>query len=179
MPVGGASANNPLVDPSLSPMHSKLRNGGKGRRGGVANTPAPPSPAKELCGGGAKRKGRPPEELLSNGTSVEAPGTGSVTSVGGVSNVKRSRSSSRGAGSASPTPVGEQPGQQASPLLIECPEPNCSKKYRHINGLKYHQSHAHSSGGGGVSGVGGGSIAAGAGSTEDDDSNGVPESRKR
>ncbi|ELT87194.1 hypothetical protein CAPTEDRAFT_221888 [Capitella teleta] len=30
-----------------------------------------------------------------------------------------------------------------TPVLIECPEPNCSKKYRHINGLKYHQSHAH------------------------------------
>ena len=27
--------------------------------------------------------------------------------------------------------------------FIECPEPNCGKKYRHINGLKYHQSHAH------------------------------------
>ena len=30
-----------------------------------------------------------------------------------------------------------------SPQLIECPEPNCSKKYKHINGLKYHQNHAH------------------------------------
>ena len=27
--------------------------------------------------------------------------------------------------------------------LIECPEPNCNKKYKHINGLKYHQTHAH------------------------------------
>lgn len=30
-----------------------------------------------------------------------------------------------------------------SPVLIECPEPNCDKKYKHINGLKYHQTHAH------------------------------------
>jgi hypothetical protein len=30
-------------------------------------------------------------------------------------------------------------------VLLECPEPNCSKKYKHINGLKYHQSHAHGS----------------------------------
>ncbi|XP_037082261.1 zinc finger protein 608-like [Pollicipes pollicipes] len=30
--------------------------------------------------------------------------------------------------------------------LIECPEPNCSKKYRHVNGLRYHQSHAHQNG---------------------------------
>ena len=26
---------------------------------------------------------------------------------------------------------------------IQCPEPNCKKKYKHINGLRYHQSHAH------------------------------------
>ncbi|OXU22973.1 hypothetical protein TSAR_015019 [Trichomalopsis sarcophagae] len=30
-----------------------------------------------------------------------------------------------------------------SPVLLECPEPKCYKKYKHINGLKYHQSHAH------------------------------------
>lgn len=27
--------------------------------------------------------------------------------------------------------------------MIECPEQDCSKKYKHANGLKYHQSHAH------------------------------------
>lgn len=26
---------------------------------------------------------------------------------------------------------------------MECPEQDCSKKYKHVNGLKYHQSHAH------------------------------------
>ncbi len=30
-----------------------------------------------------------------------------------------------------------------SPPLIECPEPNCGKRYSHKNGLKYHQAHAH------------------------------------
>lgn len=33
-----------------------------------------------------------------------------------------------------------------SPVLLECPDPNCSKKYKHINGLRYHQSHAHGGG---------------------------------
>lgn len=32
-----------------------------------------------------------------------------------------------------------------SPVLLECPEQDCSKKYKHANGLKYHQSHAHGS----------------------------------
>lgn len=33
-----------------------------------------------------------------------------------------------------------------SPVLLECPEQDCSKKYKHANGLKYHQSHAHGAG---------------------------------
>ncbi|XP_046809835.1 probable serine/threonine-protein kinase DDB_G0282963 isoform X2 [Lucilia cuprina] len=32
-----------------------------------------------------------------------------------------------------------------SPVLLECPEQDCSKKYKHVNGLRYHQSHAHGS----------------------------------
>lgn len=106
-----------------SSVHSKLRNGAKGRRG-AAGSPAPPSvpafprpeaaaPAAAPPGAAAKRKGRPAE------SSDEAS--------------KRSRSGSRG-------PTASPP---ASPVLLECPEPNCSKKYKHINGLKYHQSHAH------------------------------------
>ncbi|EDO45676.1 predicted protein [Nematostella vectensis] len=35
------------------------------------------------------------------------------------------------------------PSPQPSPTLIECPEPGCGKKYKHINGLRYHQTHAH------------------------------------
>ncbi|XP_056272674.1 zinc finger protein 609-like isoform X2 [Pseudoliparis swirei] len=31
-----------------------------------------------------------------------------------------------------------------SPVLIDCPHPSCNKKYKHINGLKYHQARAHS-----------------------------------
>ena len=49
-----------------------------------------------------------------------------------------------------------------SPVLLECPEQDCSKKYKHANGLKYHQSHAH------------GSI-----SSIDDDSSQAPESPQR
>ncbi|XP_077456893.1 zinc finger protein 608 [Stigmatopora argus] len=29
------------------------------------------------------------------------------------------------------------------PILIDCPHPNCTKRYKHINGLRYHQTHAH------------------------------------
>lgn len=43
-------------------------------------------------------------------------------------------------------PAGACSSPPPSPVLLECPEPNCSKKYKHINGLKYHQSHAHNAG---------------------------------
>lgn len=60
-------------------------------------------------------------------------------------NGKRIRAKSR---SAPSTPQGKSDPvflDQAcpSPMLIDCPHPNCNKKYKHINGLRYHQSHAH------------------------------------
>ncbi|XP_027022657.1 zinc finger protein 608 [Tachysurus fulvidraco] len=60
-------------------------------------------------------------------------------------NGKRIRTKSR---SAPSTPQGKSDPlflEQvcASPILIDCPHPNCNKKYKHINGLRYHQSHAH------------------------------------
>lgn len=120
------TAGTPSNDLSVAETRSgKLRNANvKGRRGNVTPTfNPPPSPVKSEPGG-TKRKGREPE-------------------VSETKNWKRSRASSRGTptnGASSPGP--EQP---SSPQLIECPEPNCNKKYKHINGLKYHQSHAHNS----------------------------------
>ena len=97
----------------------KLR---KGRRNNSGTFTAPPSPAKsDASSQGVKRKGKVADLDLSVADGPKAS--------------KRCRSSSRG------TPTGN--GSAESPALIECPEPNCSKKYKHINGLRYHQTHAH------------------------------------
>ncbi|TGZ42261.1 Uncharacterized protein DBV15_07838 [Temnothorax longispinosus] len=101
-----------------SSVHSKLRNGGKGRRGAQGSPAASPSPAAFVPprpDPAAKRKSRGPEEEQDKNKRRAPP----------------------------PTPPSGSP--PASPVLLECPEPNCSKKYKHINGLKYHQSHAHGS----------------------------------
>lgn len=116
---GKRARNNFATDNSIDTrsVTSKLRNG-KGRR--TANSGyVPPSPAKSDSSlNSSKRKGR--------------PGDLDLTSMDDIT--KRNRV-------AKPeTPDGQTP---CSPVLIECPEPNCSKKYKHINGLKYHQSHAH------------------------------------
>ncbi|XP_045216688.2 zinc finger protein 608-like isoform X2 [Mercenaria mercenaria] len=97
----------------------------KGRRGSNVQTfTAPPSPAKsDISVGGVKRKGRPQDIDLSAAEQRCS---------------KRSRS-----GSQAPTPNIETPPADAQGYL-ECPEPKCNKKYKNANGLRYHQSHAHS-----------------------------------
>ncbi|KAF4530764.1 hypothetical protein B566_EDAN007986 [Ephemera danica] len=130
---GRAAAATPANDLSnftetRSSVHSKLRNGAKGRRG-AAGSPAPPTVPPFVTpkpDNNSKRKGRASE-------TEEPP---APTGIGNGGGGKRSRSGSRGPTISPPV----------SPVLLECPEPNCSKKYKHINGLKYHQSHAHGGG---------------------------------
>lgn len=123
-----------LFTETRSSVHSKLRNGGgvalKGRRGapnGSGPSTAPSSPAPfVLPRPDSKRKNRIGEEETQPQQSI-----GNVPSGGKKTKVVPP---------PTPTPCGSPP---PSPILLECPEPNCSKKYKHINGLKYHQSHAH------------------------------------
>ncbi|XP_076304894.1 uncharacterized protein LOC143222348 isoform X2 [Tachypleus tridentatus] len=127
-------ANDLQSSETRTAIQSKLRKG-KGRRGTVSSTSSsseftvPLSPTKSDNGtsGHGKRKGRSADVEL--GSSDQKCG-------------KRSRSQTQ----ASPTPVSSLPSdfvQPLSPVLLECPEPNCNKKYKHINGLRFHQSHAH------------------------------------
>lgn len=116
-----------LLIETRSSVHSKLRNGGgvKGRRGangsGPSTAPSSPTPfVPPRPDTSNKRKSRVGEEE----SNVNVPG-------------KKAKVVTTPA-----TPSGSPP---PSPVLLECPEPNCSKKYKHINGLKYHQSHAHGS----------------------------------
>ncbi|CAH1797104.1 unnamed protein product [Owenia fusiformis] len=129
---GRTVSSNNDVPPADGPQSRKLR---KGRRGTAnsansGNFQAPPSPAKSdvsAPSSGVKRKGRPADIDLSN--SAE---DGKL--------FKRSRSNSRGTPSSATAPPEPSPGPGG---LIECPEKNCNKKYKHINGLRYHQTHAH------------------------------------
>ncbi|TNN44254.1 Zinc finger protein 608 [Liparis tanakae] len=140
---GGGVAGN------AAPIHSK------GRRGSLnllnSNCRAPPSfftveevkPANSTSSlSSGKRKNKPPADLdLSLVSSDDKNGNG-----------KRFRAKSR---SAPTTPQGKSdpsfmdPGGGCAssppppPILIDCPHPNCTKRYKHINGLRYHQTHAH------------------------------------
>ncbi|NXF07292.1 ZN608 protein, partial [Smithornis capensis] len=139
-----AAATVPGNDASFAEargLHNKNRGGanGKGRRGSLNSSGrrTPPNCAmdevKASPSSTNKRKTKPPMELdLNSGSEDNKCG-------------KRIRTNSR---STPTTPQGKPEANFldqgcSSPVLIDCPHPNCNKKYKHINGLRYHQAHAH------------------------------------
>nr|XP_033784882.1 zinc finger protein 608 isoform X1 [Geotrypetes seraphini]XP_033784883.1 zinc finger protein 608 isoform X1 [Geotrypetes seraphini] len=125
----------------LRGLQNKNRGGanGKGRRGSL-NTSGRRTPpncileeVKASPSSSNKRKSKPSMELDLNSSSED-------NKCG-----KRVRTNSR---STPTTPQGKTETTFldqgcSSPVLIDCPHPNCNKKYKHINGLRYHQAHAH------------------------------------
>lgn len=131
-------SNTPVNDNSNSSDNrgsgsSKTRGGGaassKGRRGsqtagGGEDVKASPS--------SAKRKSKPASDMEPTSSSEDTKAS------------KRMRTNSTGAGGkAESLPPPQTERSCSSPVLIDCPHPNCSKKYKHINGLRYHQARAH------------------------------------
>ncbi|CAL8248923.1 unnamed protein product [Merluccius merluccius] len=133
------------------PIHSKGRRGSLNLMNSTCRAPpsfftveeVKPATSNTSLSASAKRKAKPPADLdLSLLTSDDAK----------LGNGKRIRAKSR---SAPSTPQGKadtsfmDPGGGCTssspppPILIDCPHPNCTKRYKHINGLRYHQTHAH------------------------------------
>ncbi|XP_037079590.1 zinc finger protein 608-like [Pollicipes pollicipes] len=143
---GAASLSETSVPETRASIQSKLRSQGKGRRGTAnsagAGFTAPASPAKRKSRAAereppaaersASKRSRTNSQTSQPEPAASAPGTPEPAPA---------------TPSPAPTPTpAPAPASPACQTLIECPEPNCSKKYRHMNGLRYHQSHAHSNG---------------------------------
>ncbi|XP_054864955.1 zinc finger protein 609a isoform X1 [Amphiprion ocellaris] len=85
----------------------------------------------------AKRKTKPSSDMEPTSSSEDTKAS------------KRMRTNSTGTGpplaggKTDPLPPPQLDRTCPSPILIDCPHPNCNKKYKHINGLKYHQARAH------------------------------------
>uniref|UniRef100_A0A8C6SS97 C2H2-type domain-containing protein n=1 Tax=Neogobius melanostomus TaxID=47308 RepID=A0A8C6SS97_9GOBI len=137
--VRGLSAPHRSRGGANSALHSK------GRRGSLnlinANCRSSFFTVDEAKTAGAlsgKRKNKAPADLDLSLVGAEEVKNG---------NGKRIRAKSR---SAPSTPQGKNDpsfmdpgGGGVLPILIDCPHPNCTKRYKHINGLRYHQTHAH------------------------------------
>ena len=139
-------SGTPVLETSASPLEafrvsaSKLRNGTKGRRGSSgAPFLTPLSPLK--VDPWPKRKTRGSENDQEEASTSKCTKRIKISSKDGSSNSGGRNSGSPVSGTSSAAYNSEL--GPYSPALIECPEPNCSKKYKHINGLKYHQTHAH------------------------------------
>uniref|UniRef100_S4RQE7 Zinc finger protein 608 n=1 Tax=Petromyzon marinus TaxID=7757 RepID=S4RQE7_PETMA len=130
-------------------------NGGKGRRGSLTangqwNSSHVNTGDDVKASPNGKRKGRPASDLPSpqHGLEEGRPGKRLRPSPRTTNNNLMTPSVINSQARLELTPLESQsyktPSSSASsPALIDCPHPNCNKKYRHINGLKYHQAHAH------------------------------------
>lgn len=143
------TSTNDLINftETRSSVHSKLRNGGpKGRASrnssvsninistnAVTNTPSTSPTTFSVPRPEKRRKSKDESPSPFNGNSVQANANANnsvaINSQAAAVGVKKSKNVT------SPCAI--------SPVLLECPEQDCSKKYKHANGLKYHQSHAH------------------------------------
>ncbi|XP_072516692.1 zinc finger protein 609b isoform X1 [Salminus brasiliensis] len=128
--------------------NSKTRAGSnsKGRRGSQNSSErrTPPNSTTEDVKASpsstGKRKNKPASDMEPNSSSEDTKGN------------KRMRTNSNSAVTPSGLPIPTIKTECLpppldrncpSPVLIDCPYPNCNKKYKHINGLKYHQARAH------------------------------------
>ncbi|GFO24562.1 Zinc finger protein, partial [Plakobranchus ocellatus] len=117
---GKRTSRNSAAASERLPEGRRLRKGRRGTVNSSSSFTAPPSPAKSEAGSGKRKVRGDPD------SSTDRSG-------------KRSRSCSRGGGAESPAPT----PPASSDAYIVCPEPNCHKKYKHMNGLRYHRTHAH------------------------------------
>ncbi|XP_034987057.1 zinc finger protein 609 isoform X2 [Zootoca vivipara] len=133
---------------------SKTRAGAnsKGRRGSQNSSEhrLPPSGTTEDVKASpssvTKRKSKPLSDMEVNSSSEDSKGSKRVRT-NSMGSAATPMAAAAAAAAAVATTVKVEPAildrNCPSPILIDCPHPNCSKKYKHINGLKYHQAHAH------------------------------------
>lgn len=128
--------------------------GGKTRRGANFQTPASPV-CSEPGSTPAKRRGRRPNNFGSaaggggptlrgsepkDNSLSDLPSPTDESAATANRQAKRGRSTTSGAS----TPVAtEPPSQRASPDLLECPEPQCMKKFQQQTALQYHLKTEH------------------------------------
>ncbi|XP_062998930.1 zinc finger protein 609 isoform X2 [Elgaria multicarinata webbii] len=134
---------------------SKTRAGAnsKGRRGSQNSSEhrLPPSGTPEDVKASpssvTKRKSKPLSDMEVNSSSEDSKGSKRVRTNSMGSAATPLVVAAAAAAAVATTTVKVEPAildrNCPSPILIDCPHPNCSKKYKHINGLKYHQAHAH------------------------------------
>ncbi|XP_029614214.1 zinc finger protein 609a isoform X1 [Salmo trutta] len=157
-PIGNTPVNeNSNSSDNKGSGTSKTRaanNSSKSRRGSQTSSErrTPPNSntedVKASSSSANKRKNKPASDMEPNSSSEDTKGskrmrTNSNSGPRGVPHLPHTVLPSIPTIKAEPLPPPQLDRNCPSPVLIDCPHPNCNKKYKHINGLKYHQARAH------------------------------------
>jgi hypothetical protein len=140
-------------DSPSSEEHSKSWRGGSGHGGRSASG----TPDVSCTEGRRLRKCRRDAAALSASSGTRArqqPATTGTSDTGGRRDSKKARGAATQSTASSNSSLDSiqattavtpsaTPSAAATATLLECPAPNCNKKFRDPNGLQYHQSHAH------------------------------------
>jgi len=129
--VTRSNGNNALDEKNLLQTTGKLRNG-KGRRIPSSNEPTPSCSKKQR-----ELPAVEAAQLESNTSQTNASSSEIISNPSSADNENGQQDSI-----STSSILIDKPGP-SSPVLIGCEEPNCSKRYRNMNGLLYHQAHAH------------------------------------
>ncbi|XP_077953486.1 zinc finger protein 609-like isoform X2 [Gasterosteus aculeatus] len=130
-------SNTPLNDNRNS--SDNRGSGGVGKTRGAAAANSKGQRGSQTAGTGedamaspssAKRKTKPTSDMEPTSSSEDTKAS------------KHMRTNSSG-GVCDPPPATHPERSCPSLVLIDCPHPSCKKKYKHINGVKYHQARAH------------------------------------
>ncbi|EHB09145.1 Zinc finger protein 609 [Heterocephalus glaber] len=116
-----------------------------GRGGQFCDSPTSDLEMRNGRGRGKRMRLNSNTPVNETATASDSKGTSSSSKTRAGANSKGHRGS-QSSSEHHPPASGSSEDVKASPssnILIDCPHPNCNKKYKHINGLKYHQAHTH------------------------------------
>lgn len=128
-----------LDEKNLLQTTGKLRNG-KGRRIPTANEPTPSCSKKQQRDAASNESAQADTNAPSQTTNASSSNDNETNN-----QMDTTESATTDQESVATSNIQINKAGPNSPLLIGCNEPNCSKKYRNMNGLLYHQAHAHGS----------------------------------
>nr|CAB3268014.1 zinc finger protein 608 [Phallusia mammillata] len=127
----------------------RLRNGAnepstrKGRSRGTVNDDIKGSPSSAAKKRGSKTSESEANDMDGSLTPKTSSKRARLTSSRNASNIAQQLQQLQNDRNTNGSNGGSGSSTCSSPVFIDCPHPNCNKRYKHANGLKYHQAHAH------------------------------------
>ena len=124
------AADSPKVKKPMSEQQLAKDNGGQNEKSNEERNAGSSSSSSSEGGGG------------NNGNKACGNGANGGGAMGGVSSSSSPASSSLALGRVTRVMAEDEDAIEEANML-KCPEPSCHKRFKQLNGLRYHQTHAH------------------------------------